>query len=173
MPLLADSQRKLRILDDHFQLLRFRIDNLHARHFCRAQRLLRERYRLFVIRDNVDLFAAQLANDRLHAHAFHAHARAHGIDVFVAARHRHFRPLPRFPRGESNLHRAVINFRHFHLKQALHQARIRARNNHLRPFRRAIHHFDHHAQPFADVVRFQFRLFALRQPRFCAPHVYD
>ena len=34
--------------------------------------------------NDVDLFAAQFANDRLHAHALHADAGADWIDVLVA-----------------------------------------------------------------------------------------
>src|SRR6266576_3176374 len=77
------------------------------------------------------------------------------------------------PRRKPDLHRTIINFWHFHFEQALYQARVCARNDHLRPLRRAVHHLDHHAQPFADVVRFQLRLLALRQPRFRAAHVHD
>src|SRR6267143_3394257 len=173
LPLFANGQRKLRILHNHFQFFVLRIGDLHARHFRRAQRLLRERHCLFAIRNDVDLFAAQFANDRLHAHALHAHARTHGIHVLVPACHRHLGALTRFPRRKANLHRAVVYLRHFHFEQSLHQARVCARNNYLRPFRCAIHHLDHHAQPFADVVSLQLRLFALWQPRFRAPHVHD
>ena len=45
----ADGQRKLRIFDNHFQLVRFGIGNLHARNFRGAQRLLRERDGFFAV----------------------------------------------------------------------------------------------------------------------------
>jgi hypothetical protein len=43
LALLADRERQLRIFDDHFEALFFRVDDLHARDFRGAQRLLRER----------------------------------------------------------------------------------------------------------------------------------
>ena len=109
----------------------------------------------------------------MHAHAFHAHARAHRIHVLVAAHHRHLRALARFPRRIADLHRAVVNLRYFHFEQPLHQTRVRARHNHLRPLRRSIHCFNHHPQPLADVVGLQLRLLALWQPRFRPAHVHD
>ena len=42
---------------------------------------------IFRVLDDVDLFAAQLANDGLHAHALHADAGADAIDIPVAALH--------------------------------------------------------------------------------------
>ncbi len=93
---------------------------LNARDFGGRQRLLREQHSVFRIGDDVDFFSAQFANNGLHAHALHAHARAHRIPVVVAALHRDLLPLAGFARGGANLHGAVINFRHFHLKKALH-----------------------------------------------------
>src|ERR1700746_387881 len=49
-PFLADAQRKLRIFHDHFELFVFRVGDLHASDFRRAQGLLGERHRLFVVR---------------------------------------------------------------------------------------------------------------------------
>jgi hypothetical protein len=42
--------------------------------------------RIAVERHDVDLLAAELLHDGLHARALHAHARAHRIDVGVAAK---------------------------------------------------------------------------------------
>src|SRR5437588_6346259 len=173
LPLLADCQRELRIFDDHFQVLVLRVSNLYARYFCRAQSLLRERHGLFAIGNDVDFFAAQLADDGLHAHAFHPHACANGVNVLVAAHYCHFGTLARFARRMPDLHGAVVNFRHFHFEQPLHQARIRAGHDNLRPLRRAIHCLDDNAQPLANIVSFELRLFALRQPRFGPPHIHN
>ena len=134
---------------------------------------MRERHCLFAVRNDVDLFAAELANDRLHPHTLHAHTCAHGIHVLVAARHGHLGALARLPRRKTNLHGTVVDLRHFHFEQALHQASVRARNDHLRPLRGPIHHLDHHAQSLSYVVSFQFGLLALRQPRFRPPHIHD
>ena len=50
-----------------------------------TERVGGERHRVVGEFDDVDLFAAQLADDGLHAHALHAHAGAHAIHVAVAA----------------------------------------------------------------------------------------
>src|SRR5262249_8802054 len=119
---LADGQRELRILDDHFQLVIFGIGNLDARDLGRAQRFLLEGHGFFAVRDDVDFLAAQFADDGLYAHALHADARTHRVDVFVAAENGDLGALARFAGGGADLHRAVVNFRHFHFKQALHQS---------------------------------------------------
>ncbi len=79
-----------------------------------------ELHRVFRVGNDVDFFPAQFADDGLHAHALHAHARAHRIDVLVAALHGDLGALAGFARGRANLHGTVVNFRHFHLEKALH-----------------------------------------------------
>src|SRR5262249_25712192 len=100
-------------------------------------------------------------------------ASPYRVHVFVAAEHRDLGALAGFACGGANLHRAVIDFRHFHLKQALHQSGVGAGNNDLRPFGGAIDHADDHAQAFADVVGLELGLFALGQTGFGAAHVHD
>ena len=51
----------------------------------RAQSMRREHDRVFGELDDVDLLAAQFADDRLHAHALHADAGADAVHVAVAA----------------------------------------------------------------------------------------
>ena len=60
LALLADGERELRIFDNNFEALRFRIDNLDARNFGGAQRFLRERDGFFGVRNDVNFFAAQV-----------------------------------------------------------------------------------------------------------------
>ncbi len=117
---LADGQRKLRVLDNDFEMPRFRIDDLNARDFSGRKRFLRERYGVFGIRDDVDFFTAQFANDRLHAHALHAHARAYRVHILIAALYRNLGALACFACGRADLHGAVVNFGNFHLEQTLH-----------------------------------------------------
>src|SRR5215469_1815454 len=169
----ADGERKLRVLDNHFQALFLGIDDLDACDLRGAEPFLSEANRVLVVRDDVDFFAAQFANDRLHAHALHPHAGANGVNVLVAALDRDFRALAGFARYSANLHGAVVNFRHFHFKEPLHQGRIGARNNHLRAFCGALDGANGHAEAVAHVVRLEPRLFALRQARFRAAHVHD
>ena len=170
---LADSQRELRILDDDFEVVVFRIDDLDARDLGRTQGFLGEGNDVFRIRNDVDFFAAQFADDGLHAHAFHAHAGAHWIDVFIAAEYGDFGALTRFARRGPNLHRAVVDLRDLHFEQALYQYGISAGDDDLRAFCGSVHGLNDHTQAVAEIVGFQARLLALRQPRFGAAHVDD
>src|SRR5207302_5544801 len=169
----ADGQRELRIFDDDFKVVIFRVDDLDARHFCRAQRFLREGHNVFRKRNDIDFFAAQFADDGLHAHALHAHAGAHWIDVFIAAEYGDFGALTRFARRGPNLHRAVVDLRDLHFEQALYQYGISAGDDDLRAFCGSVHGLNDHTQAVAEIVGFQARLLALRQPRFGAAHVDD
>src|SRR6202012_3180691 len=87
LAIFADSQRELRGVDDDFELLFTEISDRNAADLGRLQRFFGEGGDLFAELDDVDLFAAQLADDRLHAHAFHADVGADRIDVLVAALH--------------------------------------------------------------------------------------
>ena len=95
LPLLADGERELRVVDDHFHVLAERIDDGDARNLRGTQRVRREAHRIVAKFDDVDLLAAQFANDGLHAHALHADARADAIHVAIAARHRDLGTLAR------------------------------------------------------------------------------
>ena len=111
-----------------------RIDD--AADLGRAQRVRGEDHRIVGILDDVDLLAAQLADDRLHAHALHAHAGAHAIHVAVAALHGDLGALAGFARAAFDDHRVVVDLRHFLLEQAHHQLRRGARNHHARALAR-------------------------------------
>ncbi len=105
---------------------------------------------IFVVLDDVDLFAAQFADDRLHAHALHAHARADGVHVFVFRHDGDLGALAGFTGDGADHNRAVVNFRDFGLEQVLHQFRRGARNHNLRPLRRFLDAHDHDAHALAD-----------------------
>src|SRR5580692_3158157 len=137
------------------------------------QRLLRERNRIFVILDDVDLFAAQLANDGLHAHALHAHAGADGIDVLVLRHDRDLGALARLARYGANHNGVVVNLRHFGLEQVRDQFRSRARNHNLRTLRSFFHARDHAAHTLTRSERLQPRLLFLRHAPFGLAQVDD
>ena len=84
-----------------------------------------------MILDDVDFFAAQLADDRLHAHAFHADAGADRVDVLVFRHDGNFRALASFAGDGADHDGAVVNFRDFGLEQVLHQIGRGARNHDL------------------------------------------
>ncbi len=132
LALLADGQRELRIVDDHFHVLFERIDDADAADLGGAERVRGEDHRIFRIFDDVDLLAAQFADDGLHAHALHAHAGAHAIHIAVAALHGDLGALAGFARAAVDLHGAVVDLRHFLFEQAHHQLRRGARNQHAR-----------------------------------------
>ena len=69
-----------------------------------------------MVLDDVDLLAAQLTNDGLHAHPFHPHASADRIHVLVLRHHCNLGTLSGFSRNRADYHRAVVDFRHFRLK---------------------------------------------------------
>ena len=59
------------------------IENRDPAYFRGLQRLLRKRNWIFVVLDDVNLFAAQLPNDRLHAHTLHPDTGAYCVYVLV------------------------------------------------------------------------------------------
>jgi hypothetical protein len=104
-------------------------------------------HRVFGILDDVDLLAAQLADDGLHPHALHAHAGAHAVHVAVAALHGDLGALAGFPGAALDHHRAVVDLRHFLLEQPHHQFRRRARDDHPGFLAGLVHGLDHAAHP--------------------------
>src|SRR4029077_15727195 len=164
---------ELRIFNDHFELAAFRIGDLHASDFRGAQRFLRERDGLFAIRNDVDFFAAQFADDGLNTHALHADAGTDGINILIAAEHGNFCAFAGLASGGANLHRTVVNLGNFHFKQALHQGCIGTGHDDLRTLGGAIDHTNHDAKAFADVISFELGLLALGQTRFGAAHIHD
>ena len=173
LALLADGQRKLGVVDDDFELLLAQIGDAHPAHLGRLQRLFGESRDLFAELDDVDLLAAQFANDRLHAHALHAHAGADRIDILVARHDGDLGALAGFARDGANDHGAVVDLRHFALEEALHQLRHGAGNDHLGTLGGAVHAQQHHAHALADGELLQPRLFAPRHARFGLAQVED
>src|SRR4051794_22376166 len=137
-PALADGERELVVVDDDVEVRTMRLfiaRHGNARDLGRSQRVLRVDDDVFVERDDVDLLAAQLADDGLHARALHADASADRIDVALARHDRDLGALARLADGAANDDGAVVNLRHFHLEELDEEARIGAREDDLRPFR--------------------------------------
>src|SRR6185369_12479426 len=116
--------------------------------------------------DDVDLFAAQLADDRLHAHALHADAGAYAIDVAVAALHSDLDALAGFAGAALDRHRAIVNLGHFLLEQAHHQFRRGARHQHSGALARFIDELDDAAHAIAHAVALEARLLLFGQLGF-------
>src|SRR4029077_8910192 len=83
LALLADGERQLLVLDDDFHHALAVVDNRDALHLGRAQPVGHEGDRILRPFDDVDLLAAELADDRLHAGALPGDAGADLIAVAV------------------------------------------------------------------------------------------
>src|SRR5229473_1546925 len=135
LSLLTDGKGKLAVIHHNFEMLVARIHYGHTAHFGWLQRLFREGHRIFVILNDVNLLAAQLADNGLHPHTLHADASAHRVHVFVLGHDRDLGALSGFARNRPDHHGSIINFRNFGLEQVLHQIRRSPRNHDRRSFR--------------------------------------
>src|SRR5262249_30530674 len=117
LSLLANRQRELVLGNCHCKLLLFEAVNLDLRHLSRRERVSGEHRRVFAPLDYVDALATQLANDRLHARAFHPDAGADRIDIALGRDHRDLRSVTGLANGGLDLDRAVVDFGDFHLEQ--------------------------------------------------------
>ena len=101
LSLLADGQRQLAVFDHHLHDLVRAVDDRHTADLGRADGIGRESHDVVVPLNDVDLLAAQFADDRLHARALHADAGADRIDVLFARRHGDLGSLSGFARNAS------------------------------------------------------------------------
>src|SRR5262249_36672614 len=149
LPLLADGERKLRIVHHHFQMFLECIDHGDTADLRRTESIGRHLDGIFRVLDDIDLLAAQLADDGLHAHAFHADAGAHAVHVAVARQYSDLGALAGLARARLDGHRTVVNFRHFLLEEAHDELRRAARHHHPRATAEFIHVLDHTADSVA------------------------
>src|SRR5262249_2295413 len=63
LPLLADSERKLIVIDDHFKMFRGTVEQHHAVDLGGTQRIGGKGRGVLIVFDDIDLLSAQLAND--------------------------------------------------------------------------------------------------------------
>ena len=119
--------------------------------------------------DDVDLFAAQLADDGLHAHALHADAGADRVDILVAAHDGDLGALAGLAGDGADDDGAVVDFGHFGLEQLLHQLRRGAGDDHLRALGGAVDAQQDDAHALADGELLQARLLALGQRASALP----
>ena len=90
--------------------------------FRGLQRLFGEGGDLFRELDDVDLFAAKLADDGLHAHALHADAGADRVDILVAGHDGDLGALTGFAGDGADGDGAVVDLRDFALEEVLDEA---------------------------------------------------
>ena len=123
MSATADSKAQLLVRHDNLNALNIFIQH-HFRHFGRGQRVNDKRGRILRPRNDVDLFALQFIDNRLHAAAAHAHASPDRINARVAGNHGNFCAAARVARDGANFDDAIINFRHFLAEQFRHESRV-------------------------------------------------
>ncbi|HEU4938214.1 MAG TPA: hypothetical protein VFT39_17265 [Vicinamibacterales bacterium] len=157
------------VLDDHLHHFLRIVDDRHALNFRRANRIGHKHDRIFRPLDDVDLFTTKLADDRLHARAFHPDAGTHRIDVALSRIDRHLRAIARFPDRAPDHHRAIVDLGHFLFEQLDEEGGIGSRQHDLRSLRAPIDAANHGSHSVADGVVFCPRLFLARQLRLDAP----
>src|ERR1017187_4243653 len=173
LALLADRKRKLRIVDDHFQLLLGELSNGNAADLGRLQRLFSKGGDLVAEFDDVDFLAAQFADDGLNAHSLHADAGADRVHILIAALDGDLGALAGFAGNGANNDRVVVDLGDFRLKQIRYQLRCGAGDDNLRSLGGAVYLEQHHAHALADRELLQAGLFALGAARFSLAQVVD
>src|SRR4029077_10988436 len=116
---LANRERELIVGHDHFHRVLVLVD-YHLGDFCRRECAADQLGLVVGPRHDVDFFAAQFLDDRLHAGAFHPDACADRVDVGILGIDRDFGASAGLARALANLDDALVNFRHFLLEE-LHQ----------------------------------------------------
>jgi len=129
--------------------------------------------RVFVVLDDVDLFAAQLADDRLHPRAFHAHTRADRVDVAILRPDRDLRAFAGIAGDADDQYGAVVDLRHFHLEQLFDEQFAGPRKRQLRSLPEPLHVDEHGADSIPRVVMLGARLFATGDDSLGSPEVED
>ena len=117
LALAADGERELLVGNDELHAAVGLVDD-DLVHLGRLDGRADEARRIAVVRNDVDLLAAQLLHDGLHARALHADARADRIDVRVAARDGDLRARARLARARDDLHDALVNLGHLGSRRA-------------------------------------------------------
>src|SRR5258708_660479 len=107
-------------------------------------------FRVATIRNDIDLFAAQFANNTLHASAAGADTSANRIHFGIGGAHRYLRAITWFARERFDFHRAVCDFGHFDFEKTAHETAARAAENKFRAARRGI---DRHQQTTDTLTR--------------------
>ena len=114
----ADRQRELVVGHDDRGLLLLVVDQ-HLAHAGRRERLGHEPGRLLVVRDDVDLLAAQLAHDHADARAARPDAGADRVHAVGVRDHGDLRAVAGLAGDAHDLDEAVGDLRHLQLEQRL------------------------------------------------------
>ena len=173
LALLADGERELGVVDDDFDLLFGEVGDGDAGDLGGLQGLLGEGGDLFGELDDVDLFAAQLADDGLDAHALHADAGADRVDVLVAGHDGDLGALAGLARDGADGDGAVVDLGDFGLEEDLHERGSGAGDDDLRALGGAVDAQQDDADALADGELLEARLLALGHAGFGFAEVED
>ncbi len=135
--------------------------------------LFREGGDLFGELDDVDLFAAQFANDGLDAHALHADAGADGVDVLVAGHDGDLGALAGLAGDGPDGDGAVVDLGDFGLEEILDEDRRGAGDDDLRTFCGAVDAEENDADALAYGELLEAGLLALGHAGFGFAEVED
>jgi hypothetical protein len=118
----ADGERQLLVGHHDLDALGVLVEN-DLGHLGGLQRVHEEGRRILVPRDDVDLLALKLVDDRLHAAAAHTDAGADRVDGVVVGNHGDLRAAAGVAGHGLDLDDAVVDLGHFHLEQLGHEFR--------------------------------------------------
>ena len=118
LSLLTDRQTQLVFGDDDLHLAFVDIGDSNLRNLCRRKRIRRKHRRLVRPLDDVDLFATQFFDDRLHARTLHTDARSDRIDVLFIRCDRDLCTVTGLPDGRFDHDGIVVDLGNFHLEQS-------------------------------------------------------
>ena len=121
----ADREAELVVGNDDFDAALFLVDD-DAADGRRLERVDDEGREVLAPRDDVDLLALQLLDDRLDAAALHADAGADRVDRAVVADDADLGAAARVAGGGLDLDDAVVNLGHFLREQLLHEVGVGA-----------------------------------------------
>src|SRR5439155_12517015 len=111
--------------------------------------------------DDVDLFAAQLADDGLDVHSLHADAGADGVDVLVAGHDGDLGALTGLAGDGADGDGAVVDLGDLGLEEVLHETRRGAGDDDLRALGGAVDAEQNNADTLADGELLEAGLLAL------------
>src|SRR5690606_37745965 len=131
LPLLADCQRELAVR--HHRLRgQTVLQDAHALHLRRAQRVGDEGGRIGVPLHHVTAITVELIDDVLDADAQQTNTGADRVDALLARVHGHLAAEAGLPGNSLDFDGASEDLRHLQLEQAAQEVAVRSRYGHLR-----------------------------------------
>src|ERR1700692_20289 len=167
----APNRKRKLIVGDRDESDAFVLEQFHAKHLRRCERVVDERYRVGRPADDVDFLPAQFVGDRGDAARLRTETGADRVDFEAMRMDRDFGAAARFARDRHDLDDVVVDLGNLALEQALHQAFRRTREDDLRTLIGLAHVEHEGVDAVVDSVVLARHLFRERQKRFGAAEV--